>query len=404
MPLPWKGSAARYDARNGARNSGPAADLAGDNRRWPSAVAHLVFRRPPRAVGSLGHDGEVTHWVLHVDMDQFLVAVELLRRPELVGLPVVVGGRGDPTERAVVSTASYEARAHGVRSGLALRLAKRRSPDAVFLPVDFPVYEEASARVMETLRSFPGAVVEVLGWDEAFVGVETDDPVATAREVQAAVLEATALHCSIGIGDTLVRAKIATEFGKPQGTFQLTRDTWMEVMGERPTTALWGVGPRIGGRLEAIGIRTVADLASADEAALVAAFGPTSGPHLGRLGRGGGRSRPDDTPWVARAHGRETTYQADLTTPDDVRAALRELAERVVDDVRKEERAVMRVHLKVRFAPFFTFTKVRKLAEPTYDVDVITRTALELFVALDDQRPVRLLGVRGEMVPPEGGY
>ncbi len=404
MPLPWEGSAARYDARNGARNSGPAADLAGDNRRWPPAVAHLVFRRLPRAVGPLGHDDEVTHWVLHVDMDQFLVAVELLRRPELVGLPVVVGGRGDPTERAVVSTASYEARAHGVRSGLALRLAKRRSPDAVFLPVDFPVYEEASARVMETLRSRPGAVVEVLGWDEAFVGVETDDPVATAREIQAAVLEATGLHCSVGIGDTLVRAKIATEFGKPQGTFQLTRDTWMEVMGERPTTALWGVGSRIGGRLEAIGIRTVADLASADEAALVAAFGPTNGPHLGRLGRGGGRSRPDDTPWVARAHGRETTYQADLTTPDDVRTALRELAERVVDDVRKEERAVMRVHLKVRFAPFFTFTKVRKLAEPTYDVDVITRTALELFVALDDDRPVRLLGVRGEMVPPEGGY
>ncbi|TGN66665.1 DNA polymerase IV [Nocardioides eburneiflavus] len=342
--------------------------------------------------------------MLHVDMDQFLVAVELLRRPELVGLPVVVGGRGDPTERAVVSTASYEARAHGVRSGLALRLAKRRSPDAVFLPVDFPVYEEASARVMETLRSVPGAVVEVLGWDEAFVGVETDDPVATAREIQAAVLEATGLHCSVGIGDTLVRAKIATEFGKPQGTFQLTRDTWMEVMGERPTTALWGVGTRIGGRLEAIGIRTVADLASADDADLVAAFGPTNGPHLGRLGRGGGRARPDDTPWVARAHGRETTYQADLTTPDDVRAALRELAERVVDDVLKEGRAVMRVHLKVRFAPFFTLTKVRKLAEPTYDVDVIARTALELFVALDDQRPVRLLGVRGEMVPPEGGY
>ena len=133
----------------------------------------------------------MTRWVLHVDLDMFLAAVEILRKPELAGKPVVVGGRGDPTERAVVSTASYEARAHGVRSGLALRLAKRRCPDAVFLPVDFPVYEEASARVMETLRSVPGAVVEVLGWDEAFVGVETDDPVATAREIQAAVLEAT---------------------------------------------------------------------------------------------------------------------------------------------------------------------------------------------------------------------
>ena len=246
--------------------------------------------------------------------------------------------------------------------------------------------------------------MEVLGWDEAFVGVETDDPLATAQAIQAAVLAATALHCSVGIGDTLVRAKIATDFGKPRGTFRLTRDNWMEVMGERPTTALWGVGPKIGARLEAIGIRTVAELAAADEEALVAAFGPSSGGHLGRLGRGGGRTRPDDTPWVARAHGRETTYQADLTTPDEVRSALVELAARVVDDVRKEERAVQRVHLKVRFVPFFTFTKVRKLAEPTYDVDTIARTAYELYLALDDQRPVRLLGVRGEMVPPDGGY
>jgi DNA polymerase-4 len=107
---------------------------------------------------------------------------------------------------------------------------------------------------------------------------------------------------------------------------------------------------------------------------------------------------------VARAHGRETTYQADLTTPEEVRAALIELAGRVVDDVRREGRAVQRVHLKVRFAPFFTFTRIRKLAEPTYDVEVIAATAFELYVALDDPRPVRLLGVRGEMVAPEGGY
>ena len=350
------------------------------------------------------NDDVSQHWVLHVDMDQFLVAVELLRHPELIGLPVVVGGRGDPTERAVVSTASYEARAHGVRSGLALRLAKRRCPEAVFLPVDRPVYEAASTRVMETLRATPGAVVEVLGWDEAFVGIETDDPVATANAIRAAVLEATSLHCSVGIGDTLVRAKIATDFGKPQGTYQLTRDNWMEVMGDRPTTALWGIGSKIGARLQVIGIRTVADLAAADEEALVAAFGPSSGTHLGRLGRGGGRNRPDDTPWVARAHGRETTYQADLATPEEIRAALTELAQRVVDDVRIEDRAVQRVHLKVRFVPFFTFTKVRKLSAPTYDVEVIARTAYDLFLALDDQRPVRLLGVRGEMMPPEGGY
>ena len=125
---------------------------------------------------------------------------------------------GDPTERGVVSTASYEARAFGVRSGMPLRTAVRRCPDAVVLPVDKPAYDAASAVVMDTLRAVPGAVVEVLGWDEAFVGVEADDPEAVARRIQADVLAATDLHCSVGIGDTKVRAKIATEFGKPRGT------------------------------------------------------------------------------------------------------------------------------------------------------------------------------------------
>ena len=132
--------------------------------------------------------------------------------------------------------------------------------------------------------------------------------------------------------------------------------------------------------------------------------GPTPGPHFGRLGRGEGRSWPDDTPWVARAHGRETTYQVDLATRDEVAAALRELAERVIEDLAKEGRAAIRVHLKVRFAPFFTHTKVRKLAGPTMDPAVVADTALALFDALADDRPVRLLGVRAEMVPPEGGY
>ena len=120
-------------------------------------------------------------WVLHVDLDQFIAAVEVLRRPELAGVPLIVGGRGDPTERAVVSTASYEARAFGVRSGMPLKTAVRKIPDAVFLPVDGPAYDAASAVVMETLRAHEGAVVQVLGWDEAFVGIETPgDDVAQA--------------------------------------------------------------------------------------------------------------------------------------------------------------------------------------------------------------------------------
>jgi DNA polymerase-4 len=343
-------------------------------------------------------------WVLHVDLDQFIAAVEILRRPELAGLPVVVGGRGDPSERAVVSTASYEAREFGIRSGMPLKTAVRKCPDAVFLPVDAPAYEEASASVMAVLRGMPGAVVEVLGWDEAFVGVTTEDPVAYANSIRTAVFEATSLHCSVGVGDTKVRAKIATDFGKPQGVYRLTRDNWFEVMGARPTTALWGVGTRIAARLASHGYRTVEELADADEAVLVAEFGPTMGPHYGRLGRGVSSATVDDTPWVARAHGRETTYQANLTEPQEISAALRELASQVVEDIRAEERPCMRVFLKVRFAPFFTVNRGRKLVEPTYDPDVIAATAEALFTALEDERPVRLLGVRAEMVPPEGGY
>jgi len=337
-------------------------------------------------------------------MDQFLAAVEILRHPELEGLPVVVGGRGDPTERAVVSTASYEARRFGIRSGMPLKTAVRRCPEAVFLPVDFPVYEAASAQVMDTLRTLPGTVVQLLGWDEAFVGIDSDDPEATARALQAAVLEVTGLHCSIGIGDTLVRAKIATEFGKPRGVYRLTRHNWMDVMGDRPTTALWGVGSRVAARLVGLGIRTVRELAQSPDEPLIAEFGPNTGPHIGRLGRGAGSATVDDTPWVARAHGHETTYQRNLSTAEEIEQALRVLADQVVADLRREGRAAARVHLKVRFAPFFTVTRIRKLGEPTYDPAVITETALELLHKLADDRPIRLLGVRAEMVPPEGGY
>jgi DNA polymerase-4 len=343
-------------------------------------------------------------WVLHVDLDQFLAAVEVLRHPELAGVPLIVGGRGDPTERAVVSTASYEARAFGVRSGMPLKTAVRKAPEAVLLPVDAPVYLAASAQVMDTLRGVPGAVVEVLGWDEAFVGIDTDDPQAVARRIQSDVLAATQLHCSVGIGDTKVRAKIATDFGKPQGVFQLTRDNWFEVMGDRPTDAIWGIGSRIRSRLGDLGIDTVRDLAAADETALVGEFGPTMGPHFGRLGRGESSAHVDDTPWVPRAHGRETTYQRDLTEPAEIAAAMRALADQVVEDIRREGRPCARVHLKVRFVPFFTFTRVRKLPEPTDDPAIITATALELLQGLDDDRPIRLLGVRAEMTEPEGGY
>ncbi|MBZ5737610.1 DNA polymerase IV [Nocardioides mangrovi] len=355
-------------------------------------------------------------WVLHVDLDQFLAAVEVLRHPELTGLPVVVGGRGDPTERGVVSTASYEARAFGVGSGMPLRLAARKCPDAVFLPVDNDAYDAASAGVMASLRGLEWGgvpvVLEVLGWDEAFLAAgpghgELGDPREFAAHVHDAVLAVTGLHCSVGIGDTKVRAKIATDFDKPQGISQLTGDTWFAVMGERPTTALWGVGAKTAKKLAALGIDTVAQLAAADVDVLAAELGPTMGPWYRRLGRGADTGPVDATPWVPRAHGREETFQADLLDPAAVDEAVRALTRRVVEDIDREGRLAARVGLKVRLRPFSTVSRSLTLPAPTNDPTALADAAVSLLDRLDPrdrERPVRLLGVRLEMVPPEGGY
>jgi DNA polymerase-4 len=339
--------------------------------------------------------------VLHVDLDQFIAAVEVLRHPELAGRPLIVGGRGDPTERAVVSTASYEAREFGVGSGMPLRIAARKAPEAVILPVDAAAYTAASEEVMSTLRAQPGAVVQVLGWDEAFVGVATDDPEAYARAVQQAVLERTGLHCSVGIGDTLVRAKVATGFGKPAGVFRLTASNWPEVMGHRPVIELWGVGSRVSRRLAALGIGTVAELAAADPAVLAAEFGPRMGPWYGRLGRGEGARIVDDTPWVARGHSRETTFQRDLDDPAEVEAALRELVARVLDDVAAEGRPVIGLTLKVRYAPFFTKTYQRRIPETSDRADVTERALGLAADRIEPGRAIRLLGLRAEMTMPD---
>ncbi|MFC5729498.1 MULTISPECIES: DNA polymerase IV [Nocardioides] len=368
----------------------------------------------------LERDG-ARRWVLHVDLDQFIAAVEVLRRPELAGRPVVVGGRGDPTERGVVSTASYEARKYGVGSGMPLRLAARKCPDAVFLPVDAPAYDAASVEVMRTLRSLrwgpAPVVVQVLGWDEAFVadgsssGAEAlpahtlADAVAFAQQVRAEVLAATQLHCSVGVGNNKLQAKIATDFGKPDpGVYAITDETWFAEMGERPTRALWGVGAKTAARLASLGIETVAQLAASDAHVLAAEIGPTMGPWFHRIGRGVDTSPVDATPWVPRAHGREETFQQDLDDWDQVEAAVRRITQRVLADIEREGRPAFRVGLKLRYRPFFTVSRSRKLPEPTLDADVLADAAAALLERVEKGRPVRLLGVRLEMVPPEGGY
>jgi DNA polymerase-4 len=338
-------------------------------------------------------------WVLHVDLDQFIAAVEVLRDPSLAGRPVVVGGRGDPAERAVVATASYEARAFGVHSGIPLRVAARRCPDAVFLPHDPPAYEAASAEVMAVLRSFD-AVVEVLGWDEAFLGVTTEDPDGVAREVRAAVLARTRLSCSVGIGDNKLRAKLATGFAKPAGVYRLTRDNWFAVMADRPTTALWGIGTKTGRKLAALGFTTVAELARADPEVLAGHLGPRMGPWYRGLALGADSAEVTGTPYVAKSRSRETTFQEDLTSREEIAAAVGALAGRVAADVAEEGRPAVRVAVKVRFAPFFTHTRSMTLPAPTADAALLAEAALAVLARFELDRPVRLLGVRAEF--PEG--
>ena len=213
-------------------------------------------------------------WVLHVDLDQFLASVELRRHPELIGLPVIVGGSGDPTEpRKVVTCASYEAREFGVHAGMPLRNAARRCPDATFLASDPAAYDAASEQVMGLLRDL-GHPVEVWGWDEAYVGLSAGDPAELAEQIRTVVASETGLSCSVGISDNKQRAKVATGFAKPAGVFALTDTNWMTLMADRPVDALWGVGPKTAKKLAALGITTVRQLAHSDGELLTADLRP----------------------------------------------------------------------------------------------------------------------------------
>ena len=187
-------------------------------------------------------------WILHVDLDQFLASVEERRHPELAGLPVIVGGSGDPTEpRKVVTCASYPARTFGVHAGMPLRTAARKCPDATFLASDPAAYDAASDEVMNLLRGL-GYPVEVWGWDEAYVGADVGDPVELAERIRTTIAAETQLSCSVGISDNKQRAKVATGFAKPDGICQLTDENWMPVMGGREPDALWGIGPEDRGK------------------------------------------------------------------------------------------------------------------------------------------------------------
>ena len=343
-------------------------------------------------------------WVLHVDLDQFQAAVEVRRNPELAGLPIIVGGNGDPSEpRKVVTCASYPAREFGVHAGMPLRTAARKCPDATFLPLDTDAYDEASEQVMNLLRDL-GHPVEVWGWDEAYLGADVDRPFDLAEQIREVIAAETGLSCSVGISDNKQRAKVATGFGKPAGIYALTDENWTTVMGDREVDALWGVGPKTAKKLAGMGITTVADLASTDAQLLTSTFGPTTGLWILLLAKGGGDTNVSAEPWVARSRSHVITFPRDLSDRAEIDSAIIELAHSTLAEIVGQGRVATRVAVTVRTNTFYTRTKIRKLASASTDADAITRTALELLGQFELDRPIRLLGVRLELAPPEGGY
>jgi len=348
-------------------------------------AAPMPSLRPP----TIGLVAERT--IAHLDMDAFYASVELRRRPELRGKPVVVCGSGP---RAVVTTASYEARRlAGIHSAMPAAVARRRLPDAVYLRPDFSAYREASAQVMETLRGH-AETVEVVGLDEAYVELTgIFSPKATMRRIATAIRERTGLTCSIGISESRLLAKITSELGKPAGLVVLSREDALERFAAESPGLIPGIGPKTVERLERQGIGTLAALAARDRELLEAEFGPRSGAWLHARAR-----LEDSTPvTVARetkSQSTEITFDVDVGERAQLESSLAELSEELGRRLRKRELAGRTIGIKVRLDDWTNVSRSQTLGEPTNDPALIGSVALDLLRAYDPQRPVRLLGVR----------
>jgi DNA polymerase IV len=332
-----------------------------------------------------------TRTIAHLDMDAFYASVELRRRPELKGKPVVVCGSGP---RAVVTTASYEARKlAGIHSAMPAAIARRRLPDAVYLPPDFTAYREASGEVMGILRA-NAETVEVVGLDEAYVDLSgLFAPKATMRRIATEIREDTGLTCSIGISENRLLAKITSELGKPAGLVVLSREEALErFTGESPGLVP-GIGPKTVLRLEKMGIRSLAELRARDPAVLEETFGPRSGAWLASRAR-----FEDETPIgverETKSQSAETTFDVDVADVDEMAAHVVSLAKELCRRLRSRDLEGRTVGIKVRLDDWTNVTRSHTLDEPTNDPQVVTPIALDLLRAYSPPRPVRLLGVR----------
>jgi DNA polymerase IV len=343
--------------------------------------------------------------VAHLDADAFYVSIELLRRPELRGQPVVVAGTGP---RAVVTTASYEARRYGVGSAMPASRARRLCPQAVFLPPDFPFYRATSRRVMDVVRAHVERV-EVVGLDEAYLDLDgLFSPRAAMRRLVADIQEALRLTCSVGIGPNKLVAKVASDAEKPAGFVVLTREQACERFAQSPPGLVPGIGPKTAERLGEIGLTTLQALAAAPEGLLVERFGPNLGRELQRRAC----FQHDGEVGQARkvvSESRERTFDYDIRDFTQLCQALERMAAELCASLAAHGRQGRTIGIKVRLDDFSTVTRAHTLPEATCDTTQVTAVALSLLRAYAPARPVRLLGVRvaglsdaGSAAPGEG--
>ncbi|HEY2490724.1 MAG TPA: DNA polymerase IV [Streptosporangiaceae bacterium] len=339
--------------------------------------------------------------ILHVDMDAFYASVEIRDRPELAAAPVIVGAVGG---RGVVLSATYPARAFGVRSAMPVTRARRLCPQAVFLPPRHNLYAAVSKEVMAIFRSFTPQV-EPLALDEAFLDVSgarrrLGPPALIARMIREQVAEQQGITCSVGVATTKFVAKVASVQCKPDGLFVVPADGVLAFLHPLPVSALWGVGERTGQLLARLGLRTIGDIANTPLATLQRELGVAHGSHLAALARG--RDERSVVPHVSeKSIGAEETFAADIDDAELIRRELLRLSERTARGLRSSGCVARTVVVKLRLANFTTMTRSRTLSEPTDVARTIHETACALYEAAGlDRARLRLVGVRATGLVP----
>ncbi|MER7445536.1 DNA polymerase IV [Microbacterium sp. NPDC097977] len=341
--------------------------------------------------------------ILHVDMDAFYAAVEVLDDPTLRGLPLIIGA---PDGRSVVSSASYEARRYGVRAAMPVSQALRLCPSARIVPPHFTRYHEVSRQVMAIFESFT-PLVEPLSVDEAFLDVRGvrrlwGSPARIAQLVRERVHDEVGITCSVGVAATKHVAKIASTVSKPDGMLVVAAADTQAFLDPRSVRAMWGVGPKAAEALEGRGIRTIRDIRTASRPMLDRAVGPALAARLTQLARGED-ARSVETERIEKSIGHEETFDTDVTDRSYLRAELLRLADRVGARLRRAEWETSTVAIKVRFDDFRTLSRSLTLPEPTAVSQRIGEAAQALFDQIDRRDPVRLVGVRAEKLRPAGG-